>query len=371
MKKIIWMAFAVSAAACSQKNTGRSFDVEGNVKNTDAKMIYLEEDVAAGQPVIMDSAELKSGGSFRLQSPVKEEAFYQLRLKGKTVPLAFLVNDVPKVSVQADLANAAQPYTITGSPASQAVVSYDKELKAKAEKIVAEGSAVDSLKAAKAPDSVIALTYRRVEQNVADAKAYATAFLKNTNSPVLLIYAISAFQNILNNIGLQGFSPAEITDAVSTASAKFPTHSGIQAIKKSLAPSAAPDFTQPDADGKPVSLSSFKGKYVLLDFWASWCGPCRHENPNVVKAYNEFKDKNFTVFSVSLDQNKAAWQKAIQQDGLTWTHASDLKFWNNEAAVLYGVQSIPANFLIDPQGNIIAKDLREGELAETLRRTIK
>ncbi|MDB5206829.1 MAG: AhpC/TSA family protein, partial [Flavisolibacter sp.] len=123
--------------------------------------------------------------------------------------------------------------------------------------------------------------------------------------------------------------------------------------------------------GQPVSLSSFKGKYVLLDFWASWCRPCRQDNPNVVKAYNEFKDKNFTVFGVSLDQNKDAWLQAIQQDGLTWTHASDLKFWSNEAAVLYGVQGIPANFLIDPQGNIVAQDLHGEEIVRTLRNLVR
>lgn len=371
MKKGYWIFLLAGTAACEQKSAGRTFDVEGTVKNGTSKMIYLEEDVAAGQPAIMDSAEVKSDGHFRLQAPVKEEAFYQLRLKEKTVPFAFLVNDVPKVSVQADFANATQPYTVMGSPASQAVLSFDKDLKARAAAIIAQGAAVDSLKTAKAPDSIVTPAYRKVEEEAAGAKAFAMDFIKKSNSPVLSVYAISSFQNILNTIGLPGFSRPEITEAVNSAAAKFPSHAGLQAIKKSLAPAAAADFSQPGTDGKPVTLSSFKGKYVLLDFWASWCRPCRMENPNVVKAYNEFKDKNFTVLSVSLDQNKEAWQKAIQQDGLTWTHASDLKFWNNDAAVLYGVQGIPANFLIDPQGNIIAQNLRGEELTETLRRTLK
>lgn len=125
----------------------------------------------------------------------------------------------------------------------------------------------------------------------------------------------------------------------------------------------AADFTLPDVDGNPVSLSSYKGKYVLVDFWASWCGPCRQENPNVVKAYNEYKSKGFDVLGVSLDKSKEAWVKAIDDDNLAWTHVSDLKYWDNEVAKLYGVQAIPTNYLIDKNGVIIGKNLR-GEALE-------
>lgn len=130
--------------------------------------------------------------------------------------------------------------------------------------------------------------------------------------------------------------------------------------------SNAMDFTQNDINGNPVALSSFKGKYVLVDFWASWCRPCRAENPNVVKAFNKFKDKNFTILSVSLDQDKDSWTKAIEKDGLKWNHVSDLKYWSNAVAVQYHIQSIPQNFLIDPNGKIVAKDLRGPDLERKL-----
>jgi peroxiredoxin len=133
----------------------------------------------------------------------------------------------------------------------------------------------------------------------------------------------------------------------------------------------APAFSQADANGKPIALESYKGKYVLVDFWASWCGPCRQENPNLVRTYHKFKHKNFDILGVSLDNNKTKWLQAIEEDQLTWKHVSDLRYWQNEVALQYGVKSIPANFLLDKEGKIIAKGLRGIELERALEKLLQ
>jgi len=159
-----------------------------------------------------------------------------------------------------------------------------------------------------------------------------------------------------------------LTASVRNTAAGLEFAKAIEAVRATSIGAMAPVFTQNDVNDKPVSLTDFRGKYVLVDFWASWCGPCRGENPNVVKAYNQYKNKNFTVLGVSLDRpgKKDDWLAAIKADGLAWTQVSDLKFWDNDVAKLYGITSIPQNYLLDPTGKIIGKNLRGDELNKKL-----
>lgn len=144
----------------------------------------------------------------------------------------------------------------------------------------------------------------------------------------------------------------------------------LKTIKQSMIGGSAPIFSQNDSEGNPISIENFKGKFLLIDFWASWCAPCRAENPNVVSAFNKYHEKGFEILGVSLDEDKDKWLAAIEKDGLTWSHVSDLKGWENEAAKLYGVQGIPHSVLVDKEGNIIAKNLRGEELHKKLEEVL-
>jgi len=216
-------------------------------------------------------------------------------------------------------------------------------------------------------------TEKRYNAITKEIQEIESAFIRDNPNSYVSLDIIKNTGGSIPNVEVLDSLFKSLTETIRNSSAGKELSERIDKLKLVAVGAIAPDFTQMTPENQPVKLSDFKGKYVLIDFWASWCGPCRAENPNVVKVYNQYKDNGFTVLGISLDNEKGrdAWLKAINKDQLTWTQVSDLKGWYNEVAALYSVKAVPQNFLIDPNGKIIAKNLRGEELAAKLKEIIK
>jgi peroxiredoxin len=314
------------ASACSN---APSYRISGEI-NAESGIIYLQ-DFHNKMFFIIDSAVIRNG-TFTFTGSVERPDLFGLTLDREesfSPYYIFLENSPVTVKINTENKQKAE---ISGSAAHDLFVSYQKANK--------RGFRIDSFIAA---------------------------------HPASLVSAYILYRDYSYRLSKEEIdSYVRLLDPSLWDSQYVQTLNELSAILEKLAIGRpAIDFSAPDPEGREISLSDRLGKgYVLIDFWASWCGPCRRENPNIVKVYNEYKDKGFDVFSVSLDKDKAAWIKGIEDDHLTWTHVSDIAFWDSAPARLYGVRAIPANFLVDKEGVIVARNLSgeelEGKLAELL-----
>jgi peroxiredoxin len=352
MKKIYILLFALPFFGFSQtkKTTNtraeNSFVISGNITGfaDGTSVSFLNE-----QTNLPEKQTSIEKGKFVIKGQMNEPGFKGL-IFGDQPPVVPIFLDNSNVKISGDK-NAIDKLLITGSPTHTLFTEYSSALKPY-EKIFLPDAEPD----ANAVNSVEKISEEFVKKHPASYVA-----------PLAIIRMFQADQDGGRAEELYGLMPASIQ---SSGLGQY-LNQQIQESKINPIGSVIKDFSQKDTSGNLVKVSSFRGKYVLLDFWASWCRPCRMENPNVVAAYNKFHGKNFTILSVSLDQAKPAWLDAIKMDGLSWNHVSDLKGWNNEVAALFQIRSIPQNLLIDPDGKIIAKNLRGPVLENKLTTLLK
>jgi len=367
MKKLlagsIILAVLFSVVSCNNKKTD-GYTIDGTITGADTGWVLLKKR-EEGKIITADSVQVKDG-KFAFSGKVDLPEMFYLKLKNTDGSLPFFIENAA-ITMKA-FADSLDKSVVTGSASNDTYVSYRKDenmYNLKMEELYGKYT-----KAKEAHDSITLKGIESAYDSVQKAQSLFTKeyILKNGKSVVSAYLAMStAYAYSLDE--LKAINKAMDPSIANSSYVKELAEREI-ILGKVLPGQPAPEFTQNDSTGKPISLSSFKGRVVLVDFWASWCGPCRAENPNVVAAYKKYNAKGFTVLGVSLDSDKGKWIEAIAKDGLTWTHVSDLSGWFNAAAKQYGVMSIPANFLIDKEGKIIGSDLRGEALDKKLEEVL-
>lgn len=367
-KIIIGLATLATLASCGDSKKGGSFELKGNFTNSKGETIYLEK-LTSVQPVLVDSTVLDDKGNFQFTNYVPKIGFYRIKLNQQNFAMLVL-DSSDKVTVTGNITDLGNTYKTEGSDETKLFIEYNDLSKARDLRLDSLNKAFQLMMEANKTDT------KRMDSLSKVFEAPYNAIVNASND--LMVAKIKKNTSMYSSImAIQALEPDKYTDVYKDLDAglskKYPTDKNVKTfhdmITKMLSTTVgqeAPEINLPSPDGKEIALSSLRGKVVLIDFWASWCGPCRKEMPNVVKAYAKFKPKGFEIYGVSLDQEKDRWVEAIAKDGITWPQVSDLQYWKSVAAQLYNVQGIPYTVLLDKEGKIIAKNLRGEELEKKL-----
>ncbi|MGC9354007.1 MAG: redoxin domain-containing protein [Mariniphaga sp.] len=359
MKKILVFIAAVALFACSRQEKG--FEITVNLEGAEGQILL--EKRGASQWIPVDTADIVDGTAVLKGEVVVPEDHYLSVMGQRAKTILFVENTEMTVSGNAE--NLEQ-ITVTGSKTHDEYNQVNNRIQEIGEEYMALYQQARESAAAGNEEQATQLM-QQVEVLYESTNTMQADFVRNNPGSYAAPYFLSRVQ--------YGMEVEELDKLVSALDPKLNEVPSIVALKERIEKlktvavgQIAPDFTMNDPDGNPVKFSEIykKNEYTLLDFWAAWCGPCRQENPNIVAVYNDYKDKGFSVFGVSLDRDRDAWLKAIDDDKLTWDHVSDLAYWNNEAAQLYAVNSIPSSLIVDKNGRIVAKNKRDEELRETV-----
>jgi peroxiredoxin len=366
MKKILFILITISVFGCKRQFEG--VEISGSFNNSKAEKVLLEQ-LSINQIIPLDSTSIDADGNFEMDAKISEKGFYRLSLNPNNYIILILdSNDVVKVSGDAE--NIAETYTIESPGDSKLLWELNNYLKKNYRMRDSLQQVFQEYMYHPDRDSVGRVLENQYNQSVENLSTFVKSFIDNNPQSFATLAAIEQ---------LNPDSDFEYFKKVAAnLNEKYPESAYVKGLQNRVTEmsrtaigSVAPELELRNPDGQTVKLSDLRGKVVLIDFWASWCKPCRMENPNVVRMYNQYKSKGFEIFGVSLDKEKEAWINAIKEDNLTWFHASDLQMWSSPVVRLYGFTGIPYTVLVDEEGKIIAKNLRGEQLERKLEEVLQ